>query len=195
MAIVIDALRGSAVARSEAPALRWSRSPPSPPCSSCTLPSASVLLGAALFGLIADRLRRSRGDATGETAAEPALDTSTPGADARLDANRGDRRRRRPAVVASGGRAVNALGPSHVLVTLGVFFGQVAVMTFGGAYAVLGYVAQEAVHHHAWLTPGEMIDGLGMAETTPGPLIMVVQFVGYMAAFRHPGGSIRSGPA
>ena len=62
-----------------------------------------------------------------------------------------------------------------------------AVVTFGGAYAVLAYVAQEAVEHYHWLRPGEMLDRLGMAETTPGPLIMVTQFVGFMAAFRDPG--------
>src|SRR4051794_41748575 len=68
-----------------------------------------------------------------------------------------------------------------------------AVVTFGGAYAVLAYavlayVAQQAVETYGWLQPGEMVDGLGMAETTPGPLIMVVQFVGFMGAFRDPGG-------
>jgi chromate transporter len=62
-----------------------------------------------------------------------------------------------------------------------------AVVTFGGAYAVLAHVAQQAVEHYHWLRPGEMLDGLGMAETTPGPLIMVTQFVGFMAAFREPG--------
>jgi hypothetical protein len=62
-----------------------------------------------------------------------------------------------------------------------------AVVTFGGAYAVLAYVAQQAVEHYGWLKPGEMLDGLGMAETTPGPLIMVLQFVGFMAAYRDPG--------
>ena len=62
-----------------------------------------------------------------------------------------------------------------------------AVVTFGGAYAVLAYVAQQAVEHYHWLRPGEMLDGLGMAETTPGPLIMVTQFVGFMAAYRDPG--------
>jgi len=62
-----------------------------------------------------------------------------------------------------------------------------AMVTFGGAYAVLAYVAQQAVEHYHWLKPGEMLDGLGMAETTPGPLIMVLQFVGFMAAFRDPG--------
>ena len=62
-----------------------------------------------------------------------------------------------------------------------------AVVTFGGAYAVLAYVAQQAVEHYHWLQPREMLDGLGMAETTPGPLIMVLQFVGFMAAYRDPG--------
>ncbi|MBO38713.1 MAG: hypothetical protein CMM75_06015 [Rhodospirillaceae bacterium] len=62
-----------------------------------------------------------------------------------------------------------------------------AIVTFGGAYAVLAYVAQQAVSTYGWLAPGEMLDGLGMAETTPGPLIMVVQFVGFMGAYRNPG--------
>jgi chromate transporter len=69
-----------------------------------------------------------------------------------------------------------------------VFFSKMAMVTFGGAYAVLAYVAQQAVETYRWLGPGEMLDGLGMAETTPGPLIMVLQFVGFMAAFRDPGG-------
>jgi len=68
-----------------------------------------------------------------------------------------------------------------------VFFSKTAVVTFGGAYAVLSYIAQQAVVHHGWLTPREMLDGLGMAETTPGPLIQVVQFVGFIAAYRNPG--------
>ncbi|MCG8434799.1 MAG: chromate efflux transporter [Gammaproteobacteria bacterium] len=79
------------------------------------------------------------------------------------------------------------LGPENIYSDIGVFFSKMAVVTFGGAYAVLSYVAQEAVQAHAWLAPGEMIDGLAMAETTPGPLIMVVQFVGFMAAYRDPG--------
>jgi chromate transporter len=62
-----------------------------------------------------------------------------------------------------------------------------AMVTFGGAYAVLAYVAQQGVDHYGWLKPGEMLDGLGMAETTPGPLIMVTQFVGFMGAYRAPG--------
>jgi chromate transporter len=79
------------------------------------------------------------------------------------------------------------LGPGNIFTTIAGFFSEMAVVTFGGAYAVLAYVAQEAVQSYHWLAPGEMLAGLGMAETTPGPLIMVLQFVGFMAAFRHPG--------
>ena len=79
------------------------------------------------------------------------------------------------------------LGPSSVYVQEGLFFSQAATVTFGGAYSVLAYVAQQAVEKYEWLQPGEMLDGLGMAETTPGPLIMVVQFVGFMGAYRNPG--------
>ena len=80
-----------------------------------------------------------------------------------------------------------ALGPDNVFTQIASFFSQMAVVTFGGAYAVLAYVAQEAVGTLGWLQPGEMLDGLGMAETTPGPLIMVTQFVGFLAAFRDSG--------
>jgi chromate transporter len=79
------------------------------------------------------------------------------------------------------------LGPGNVFSQIAIFFSKMAMVTFGGAYAVLAYVAQEAVQHYHWLQPGEMLDGLGMAETTPGPLIMVLQFVGFMAAYRDPG--------
>jgi chromate transporter len=75
-------------------------------------------------------------------------------------------------------------GREHVLVQQGIFFSKAAVVTFGGAYAVLAYVGQQAVETYGWLRPGEMLDGLGMAETTPGPLIMVLQFVGFMGASR-----------
>jgi chromate transporter len=76
------------------------------------------------------------------------------------------------------------LGWDNIFSQIAVFFSKMAVVTFGGAYAVLAYVAQEAVQTYGWLKPGEMLDGLGMAETTPGPLIIVTQFVGFMAAFR-----------
>ncbi|MFD1733898.1 chromate transporter [Deinococcus malanensis] len=77
-------------------------------------------------------------------------------------------------------------GFSSVFWQMSKFFSQMAVVTFGGAYAVLAYVAQEAVQVFGWLRPGEMLNGLGMAETTPGPLIQVVQYVGFLGAFRDP---------
>ena len=77
------------------------------------------------------------------------------------------------------------LGGDHALVAIGLFFSKLAVVTFGGAYAVLAYMAQQAVETHGWLSAREMVDGLGLAETTPGPLILVTQFVGFLAAFRN----------
>jgi chromate transporter len=84
------------------------------------------------------------------------------------------------------GLAALAFGPGHVLVTIGEFFSKLAVVSFGGAYALLAYMAQQAVETHHWMTAPEMVDGLGLAETTPGPLILVTQFVGFLAAFRDP---------
>ncbi len=78
-------------------------------------------------------------------------------------------------------------GEGSVWTQLGRFFSTMAVVTFGGAYAVLAYVAQAAVETYGWLQPGEMIDGLGLAETTPGPLILVLQFVGFLAGMRGAG--------
>ncbi len=82
--------------------------------------------------------------------------------------------------------AVLTLGASHILVDIGLFFSKLAVITFGGAYAVLAYLADAAVTAKGWVTPTEMIDGLGLAETTPGPTILVNQFVGFLAAMRTP---------
>ncbi len=79
---------------------------------------------------------------------------------------------------------VAVFGAGHVLAQLAWFFSKLAVVTFGGAYAVLAYMAQAVVEHYGWLTPGEMLDGLGLAETTNGPLILVTEFVGYTAAHR-----------
>jgi chromate transporter len=79
------------------------------------------------------------------------------------------------------------LGRDSIFVDQGLFFSGAAVVTFGGAYAVLSYVAQQAVNVYGWLAPGEMVRGLALAETTPGPLIMVVQFVAFVGAYRHPG--------
>ena len=78
-------------------------------------------------------------------------------------------------------------GTTSVWTQIGSFFSLMAVVTFGGAYAVLAYVAQAAVDSYGWLVAGEMVDGLGLAETTPGPLILVLQFVGFLAGFRAPG--------
>jgi chromate transporter len=80
------------------------------------------------------------------------------------------------------------VGADHVFAQIGLLFSKLAVVTFGGAYAVLAYMAQEAVVGYGWLAPGEMLDGLGMAETTPGPLIQIVQFVAFLGAFRDAGG-------
>lgn len=82
-----------------------------------------------------------------------------------------------------------AFGHDHVLSKLALLFSKLAVVTFGGAYAVLAYLTQDVVQVHGWLRPGEMLDGLGLAETTPGPLILVTEFVGYLAAYRSGGGS------
>jgi chromate transporter len=83
--------------------------------------------------------------------------------------------------------AALAFGRSSIFVDQGMFFSGAAVVTFGGAYAVLAYVAQQAVNVYGWLAPGEMVRGLALAETTPGPLIMVVQFVAFVGAYRSPG--------
>jgi chromate transporter len=77
-----------------------------------------------------------------------------------------------------------AFGAGHVFTDIATFFSKMAVVTFGGAYAVLAYVAQQGVEHYGWLRPGEMLDGLGLAETTPGPLILVTQYVGFLGALR-----------
>jgi chromate transporter len=83
--------------------------------------------------------------------------------------------------------AAAVLGTGHTIFKEGIFFSKAAAVTFGGAYAVLPYVAQHAVEHFQWLKPGQMMDGLGLAETTPGPLIMVLQFVGFMGGWNQPG--------
>jgi len=76
-------------------------------------------------------------------------------------------------------------GWNDIFIDIGILFSKAAIVTFGGAYAVLGYISQQAVAHYAWIQPEQMMDGLGLAETTPGPLIMVNQFVGYLAGYYH----------
>jgi len=161
------------------------------------LPFPLIVLGAGLIGWIGDRAGLPAFQAGGGHGASKGkfLDD----ADSALGAETPDHAR--PTLAWSLKSAVICLllwlGPvAALLVTLGpdnrfaqiaLFFSKMAVVTFGGAYAVLGYVAQAAVDTYGWLRPGEMLDGLGMAETTPGPLIMVVQFVGFMAGYRQPG--------
>ncbi|MFB9688213.1 chromate transporter [Amycolatopsis plumensis] len=79
-------------------------------------------------------------------------------------------------------------GAGSTLTAQGLFFSGTAVVTFGGAYAVLAFVAQRAVETYGWLSAGDMVRGLALAESTPGPLIMVVQFVAFLGAYAHPGG-------
>ena len=145
------------------------------------IPFPVIVLGAALGGVLAGGL----GPAPGHPSQE--------------DGEVGQSRR--PSLLAAGRTAAvwlgiwlgpllllyAALGPAHVFVQEGAFFSKAALVTFGGAYSVLSYVAQQAVETHHWLTPGQMVDGLGMAESTPGPLIQVVQFVGFMGAYGRPG--------
>src|SRR6185437_11390856 len=80
-----------------------------------------------------------------------------------------------------------SFGRTHVTTDIALFFSKLAVVTFGGAYSVLAYMAQQAVEAYGWLSAGEMLDGLGLAETTPGPLILVTEFVGFLAGFRKGG--------
>jgi chromate transporter len=80
------------------------------------------------------------------------------------------------------------LAPKGAFASIALFFSKMALLTFGGAYAVLAWVGQAAVDHYHWLSAREMLDGLGLAESTPGPLIMVTQYVGFIAAFRNAGG-------
>lgn len=159
------------------------------------VPFPAIVLGAGVAGFLLERLVPGV-----LVSVAPAREV---GAAAVVDAllERGDAGHVRPTVartfrtVAIAGAAwlvplaaiVLALGRGNVFAEIAVLFSKAAVVTFGGAYAVLAYLAQQAVETYAWLAPPEMLDGLGLAETTPGPLILVTQFVGFLAAFRNPG--------
>ncbi len=161
------------------------------------VPFPVIVIGAGLIGFLGGhfapaRFAARRGHAPKDGGAGPALDAAL--GEGRLEHTR-----------PSGGRALRVLavwlplwlgpllllgtvlGLGHVYTQQGLFFSKMSVVTFGGAYAVLAYVAQQAVGVYAWLTPGEMLDGLGLAETTPGPLILVLEFVGFLGAYRSPG--------
>lgn len=145
-------------------------------------PFPLIVFGAALIGLIGGMIRKSIFGADGgdqEISVEPQAAGFRRGA----------------VIVAMGGFLWFApvvglhfwLGGEATLFREGVFFSKAAMVTFGGAYAVLPYVGQQAVEHYGWLQPGQMMDGLGLAETTPGPLVMVLQFVGFVGAWQNPG--------
>jgi chromate transporter len=161
------------------------------------LPFPLVVLAAASFGYLWTRLGR-RDFLFPVSHATAAGATPRPGEDAVRERESPSRGRAArilatflPLWLAPVAALAFALGPTHVLTQVGAFFAKMAVVTFGGAYAVLAYVAQQAVDHYAWVTPEQMLDGLGLAETTPGPLIMVVQFVGFLAGYQAaPGGSM-----
>jgi len=160
------------------------------------IPFPVIILGAAVIGPILARL------VPGAFAERKRASTAADGPPAVVDAmiegglaphTRPDTQRLFATIVGFGALWLGpvlalraALGREHIYTQIGVFFSKMAVVTFGGAYAVLSYVAQQAVEVYAWLRPGEMLDGLGLAETTPGPLILVLEFVGFLAAFRDP---------
>lgn len=145
----------------------------------CGVPFPAVILAAGVTGWVGGRARSRY--------FQPAL-TDT---DASLDERQRGAWRAAAAALALWllpvAAVLAALGPTSIFGQIAVFFSKMAIVGFGGAYAVLAYVAQYAVERAHWLRPGEMLDGLGLAETTPGPLIMVTQFVGFIAGFRHPG--------
>lgn len=160
------------------------------------VPFPWIVIGAALLGAAVQRLRPAMFPApqNGEDQTEREFIVDRMHADGELEharPNAGRALRTAIACVALwfAPLALIAawLGASHVITREGIIFSQTAVVTFGGAYAVLAYIAQRAVEDLHWLKPGEMIDGLALAETTPGPLIMVLQFVGFLAAHRYAG--------
>ncbi len=160
------------------------------------VPFPAIVAGAAFAGLLSGLVRTA--PAPGETVGRDGDGETVIArleASGRLDHTRPDTRRAVVLVVvfavlwaAPVVLLLGLLGSEHVLARQSVFFSKLAVVTFGGAYAVLAYMAQQAVEAFGWLTPQEMLDGLGLAETTPGPLILVTQFVGFLGAARLAGG-------
>lgn len=152
------------------------------------VPFPAIIFGAGLMGLLVCHPERSQGSLTGQDR----FFASRFFASLRMT----NEEKARSVKVLALGLALWWLpvlllglwrGFDSVFVKQGVFFSKAALVTFGGAYAVLPYVAEAAVNQYGWLQPGQMLDGLGLAETTPGPLIMVVQFVGFMGGWHHAG--------
>ena len=155
------------------------------------VPFPLIILAAALFGYVGTKARpaifRSTGHASKGGVTLPALDLDRPVVAVGFIRNASILVVFLALWAAPVALLALLFGPSTIFVPIAVFFSKMAVVTFGGAYAVLAYVAQEAVSGLHWLKPGEMLDGLALAETTPGPLILVLTYVGYLAALRAPG--------
>ena len=185
LAIVVEAVRRLGRKALKTPALRLLAAAGFLALFAFGLPFPLLVLGAGLLGLAALRLRPDwLGVEPAATVVAPAASTGTAGT------GRGLR------VLALGLALwllpVAALwvwlGAGHVYTEQAVFFSKMAVVSFGGAYAVLAYMTQQAVEHYGWLSTGEMVQGLALAETTPGPLILVLSYVGFLGAWRDPGG-------
>lgn len=162
-----------------------------------------IIIGAGLLGLVGTRLwpRTFAAASHGGASAEAGEDGAGIGEDAVIRDDAPSPEHTRPtvrrfvAVLLTGLAAwwvplaivIAWRGWNDVLATEAIFFSKAAMVTFGGAYAVLAYLAQAAVQQYGWLAPGDMLVGLGLAESTPGPLIMVTEFVGFLGAFKHPG--------
>jgi chromate transporter len=152
------------------------------------LPFPLVVLAAALFGYLAPQGFAAGGHGVARAGPPTALDALLAAEPDRIA--RGAAAARRAGLIALVlwvWPLALLLAEGGVFADIAWFFSKMAVVTVGGAYAVLAYVAQEAVEHYRWLTAGQMLAGLGLAETTPGPLILVLQFVGYMAGHAHGG--------
>jgi chromate transporter len=160
-------------------------------------PFPAIIIGAGLMGLIGGRIWPKKFDVISAHASDGRLD----GEDSVIDDQHAPPEHTKPSLrrsirIASIWLliwwtpvllAAVLFGTGHTIFREGIFFSKAAMITFGGAYAVLPYVAQHAVDDFGWLKPGQMMDGLGLAETTPGPLIMVLQFVGFMGGWNQPG--------
>jgi chromate transporter len=160
------------------------------------VPFPWIVAGAALAGLLFARLWPMAWAGGEESTAAPARGAAPPEVTLSEAALAPPSVRRTLRTVAAGLLAwwaplllvVLLFGTGHILARQAVFFSQTAMVTFGGAYAVLAYIHQAAVQGFGWITAAEMLDGLGLAESTPGPLIMVTEFVGFLAAFHRPEG-------
>jgi len=160
------------------------------------VPFPAIILAAALTGLAIARMRPAASDAPVAPEQTELPAPARAGHSPTLDPGPAGRTASRPLRVLAVGLALWALPCGVLAAWLGwesipmkqyFFFTGAAFVTFGGAYAVLAYVMQAAVHAHAWITPAQAVDGLALAETTPGPLIMVLQFVGFMTGWNNPG--------